>query len=1019
MLRRNLPGSPLDNSKSPSASVRSHRTQRVVRHLALLTGIVGGALFVYELETSALQSRIFASYVDRLSYRLEPGPSEQIAFPSDGPLDERRGYSRIPSIVQNMAQRGYTISAQVRMSPQMQRLVLSDIAPPYQEPSAVGLVIRGASGESLFDARRRERSFFDYDDIPDLIVDTLLFIENRELLAGSDPRSNPTLEWDRMAKASLLYVGSKMGLPVSVEGGSTLGTQLEKFRHSPQGKTSSPNEKVRQITSASLKAYQYGLDTTQRRREIIVEYLNSMPLAAVPRFGEVNGIGEGLTAWFGLRLDDTIKKLNSSETPIELRAESYAHVLALLTSLPAPTTFLNRNREALRARMLAYLSLMEKEGIVDSDFAQAVRETPLHFVVRAPSRPVRNFVDRKATTAARAELSRLTGVGTHYELDHLHLEAESSIDVELQASALESLRNFADKNFVATHGLNGKYLLEHADPTKVVYGLLLYERGVDGNLVRVQVDTLDQPFDLNRGAKIELGSTAKLRTMAHYLDIVSMLYKDLVSLDSATLRIRSHAARDPLTAWVADVLSRQPEIELKGLLDQSLERRYSANTGEAFFTGGGLRYFSNFDRFDKSAKPTLRSALHHSINLVFVRLMRDIVQFHEARLPYDSQLVLEDLHDPVRLRMLNKIAETESRNALARTFRSYSGKDAEEIIQTILRDEKRPEKRLRKLTILYYAWTPEPSSVTLAVWLNRWFGPTDTGEVTRMIRAYGNPELNLSDYAYLASRRTLELWCAGQFLRNPTLTWDELLQNSAEAQEISSRWLFKERNFRPQNRRLRVIIEEDAFARMTPYWQRLGFPFETLVPSFATALGSSGDRPAALAKLLGIIVNDGFDLPFINVTQMRLAGDTPYETILRPASGQGVPILDPAAAEALREAMTGVVRHGTARAVDGVFKDPGGPVAVGGKTGTGDNRRQTFNRWGVLRTSNAVNRTASFVFFIGDRFFGVVTAFVPGAEAEGYRFTSKLPVTILRLLAPSINQRLAQTLGGVEEPPDE
>jgi hypothetical protein len=42
------------------------------------------------------------------------------------------------------------------------------------------------------------------------------------------------------------------------------------------------------------------------------------------------------------------------------------------------------------------------------------------------------------------------------------------------------------------------------------------------------------------------------------------------------------------------------------------------------------------------------------------------------------------------------------------------------------------------------------------------------------------------------------------------------------------------------------------------------------------------------------------------------------------------------------------------------------------------------------------------VFFIGDRFYGVITGFVPGEEAEGYRFTSALPVRILRLLAPDL-----------------
>jgi hypothetical protein len=35
--------------------------------------------------------------------------------------------------------------------------------------------------------------------------------------------------------------------------------------------------------------------------------------------------------------------------------------------------------------------------------------------------------------------------------------------------------------------------------------------------VRVQTDSTDQPFDINEGSKLELGSTAKLRVLTTYL----------------------------------------------------------------------------------------------------------------------------------------------------------------------------------------------------------------------------------------------------------------------------------------------------------------------------------------------------------------------------------------------------------------------------------------------------------------------------------------------------------------------
>jgi hypothetical protein len=49
-----------------------------------------------------------------------------------------------------------------------------------------------------------------------------------------------------------------------------------------------------------------------------------------------------------------------------------------------------------------------------------------------------------------------------------------------------------------------------------------------------------------------------------------------------------------------------------------------------------------------------------------------------------------------------------------------------------------------------------------------------------------------------------------------------------------------------------------------------------------------------------------------------------------------------------------------------------------------------------------VSRAATFVFFLGDRFYGVVTAYVTGPEAARYQFTSALPVQVLKGLAPTL-----------------
>jgi len=57
---------------------------------------------------------------------------------------------------------------------------------------------------------------------------------------------------------------------------------------------------------------------------------------------------------------------------------------------------------------------------------------------------------------------------------------------------------------------------------------------------------------------------------------------------------------------------------------------------------------------------------------------------------------------------------------------------------------------------------------------------------------------------------------------------------------------------------------------------------------------------------------------------------------------------------------------------------------------------------GRLIESRYVNRSATFVFNIGERFFGSMTAYVHGPESKNYDFTSALPVQLLTVLAPSL-----------------
>lgn len=590
-----------------------------------ITLLLGVLVFIgsLELRTSAIQSRLLSRYAAWLSWEIQLGPSPRIVFPHGGPFDAARGYSRLGEFARRLESAGYHVTEQARQSAVTARSLRWGITPPYREPAVTGLMIHDARGLPLYDARSRRALFSTFDDIPPLIVGTLLFMENRDLVRPDGPASNPAIDWRRLAKAGSLYVAREGGLPVRVEGGSTLAVQMEKYRHSEGGRTTSPFDKLRQVTAASLRAYRNGPDSTGARQEIVLDYLNTMPLAAAPGYGEVHGLGNGLHAWFDLELD-AVREALAAPSASRAKAHAYKHVLALLYAVRAPTRYLVEDRLLLERRIAAYADRLAHAGVIDRGLHRALHGAPLRFRARA-ERPQVPFVERRATTAIREDVRRLLGVPSVYELDRLHLEIESTLDGRLQRVATDLFRRLGDPDFVEAHGLRAERLLSSGDPRRVVYSLLLFERTPEGNLLRVHADNLDRPFDPNAGMKLDLGSTAKLRTLAHYLELVATLHGELAGLDRAALDRRVEEARDTITRWAAETLRESPALALDALLEGALERPYPADPGEVFFTGGGAHTFRNFDPDDDARVLSVRDALVRSTNLVFIRLMRDLV----------------------------------------------------------------------------------------------------------------------------------------------------------------------------------------------------------------------------------------------------------------------------------------------------------------------------------------------------------------------------------------------------------
>ena len=123
-----------------------------------------------------------------------------------------------------------------------------------------------------------------------------------------------------------------------------------------------------------------------------------------------------------------------------------------------------------------------------------------------------------------------------------------------------------------------------------------------------------------------------------------------------------------------------------------------------------------------------------------------------------------------------------------------------------------------------------------------------------------------------------------------------------------------------------------AFLDIHRAWQRLGYPFDALVPSYATAIGSSADRPAALAELMGILVNDGYRMPMVRVEEIEAATQTPYEVSFSRKSPDGERVLSPEIAGIVKELLFDVVRKARPYGASRSFvRADGTEISSGGK----------------------------------------------------------------------------------------
>ena len=987
------------------------RWRRRSWRLAILAAVLGGLTWAGlwlrdELNTSRAQSRWLADFAKGISFHVQPGATVRPLVPDRGPYDVRLGYARLPAHVQRLIAQGYRVTAQATPSPRLRALTESGLFNVYQEKTEAGLKVIGAGGQVLVSSQYPRIVYRRFADIPPLVMNSLMFVEDREVLDVRRPFKNPVFDWERLVKAVGLRTLNSVGKRSASIGASTLATQLEKFRHSPDGLTHSAKDKLLQMASASLRVYAHGANTIAVRRQLIVDYLNSLPLAALSGYGEVSSLGDGLTAWYGTEFATANRVLADPKATPAAQAPYFKQVLSLILAVRRPTTYLGADNKPLTALTDSYIRVMANARLISPELRDAALRVQLTKHNRTGERPMIDFSAQKGANLVRGRLLGMLGERSFYELDRLDLTVQSTLHLASQTGVTQFLTSLHDPAVIAGLNLNGKKLLANDDPSKLIYSFTLYERGPNGNRVRVSADNLAQPFDINAGAKLDLGSTSKLRTLITWFDLIGAAHTKYSTMSDAELRVLQIHPRDRLSRWVVDYLIANPHADMKMILQAALERKYSASTGQIFFTGGGAHHFGNFERSDNGKILTVQEAVRRSVNLVFIRVMHEVVDHFLYRAPSTTARLLETA-DPGRAEYLQRFADREGTVYLRRFYKKYTGKQPDDAMRALL-DGVRVTPRA--VATVLRTVSPKATQADLKSWLHLYVSdqPLSDADIESLYEKYTPAQFDLNDRGYIARVHPLELWLLEYLRAHPKATMAEMLVASGHARQQVYHWLMKTSRRHAQDRRILDLLEIEAFQEIHAQWVKLGYPFASLTPSLATAIGSSGDRPAALAEMMGIIVNHGVRLPTLLIEGMQFAKGTPYEVSLDRAPAKGEQVLAPAITEVVHDAILQVVANGTAKSLlPSLVRADGTRHIVGGKTGTGDHRFEVYSAPGRLVESRVVNRVAVFVFFIDDHFFGTITAFVPGAQAAQYEFTSGLPVRLLGAMMP----KLAPLLG--------
>ncbi len=1012
---RKPPQMPKRQEYKPAAPIKKAWSLRKKFALAAAPFVVLGALAAamahHEHETSSMQADFFGALASQSTHVVSADITQPHIVAPNGPYDTRLGYTAFPRLQQTLVAKNFALlskaTGQTAIWQGPSFLPPVPIFPIYDEKNQAGLSITDSHDAPIHNAHYPRGVYAGFDSIPELVVKSLLYVENREQLDQDIlPSRNYAIEWDRKFYAVIQQVYEKLGIGGDGSGGSTLAEQLEKLRHSDGGHTNGMLDKATQVFTASARAYSKTPDNTlQTRREAVTNYINAVPLSGYAGFGEVIGIQDGLAVWFNTDVADFNDIMSRDESALSeeewaQKAQYYRQTLALIMAVQRPTGFLRQDRDALDKRIDIYLPLFVKEGLISEqlktralaqrlDWAQKINPTLL------PEAP------EKAVNLVRVNLMQTLGLQSMHDFDRMDISANTTIDYRATQLVNKALKDLGNPYSERGQAVIGDKMAKLDTAGNIQYSFTLYERVGDANYLRIQTDNFGGEFNLNEDSMLELGSTAKFRTLVTYLESVLECYRHIESLapEDYPKLMERQAEEDGITTFVLDYIAAHEEARddsEAGVLDAAMNRIYSAKNYERFYTGGGVHRFHNYMPRDNGREVSVREAFEDSINLPFIRMMEDIVHYTIYNKMHIDPAVYDDAEDPKRAKYLDRYVLHDAVQHFNRIYNQYNGKTPDEV-KALIFSKLREDMPPAHIAALDRFINPARDLNGFTALLSDKTGADHQhllteGAFESLHRRYAADQYDLNDRAYITDIHPIELWLASEFIKNPTADYKTLRRGVVNMAPDIYKWLEKSDNEDRKNLYIYTMLEQDAFDVIHENWAAKGFPFPRLIPSFATSIGVSGDTPAALSTLMGIVLNDGKRLPYTDFTEVHLGRDTPYERnfVYRPPAADQV--LDARIAAIVKENLENIVQNGTARRAKNAVKLSNGEIwALGGKTGTGDNRIAYLDRYGNVETSEVRNRTATFVFNFGARYFGTMVAYAAGEDAENEEFTSSLP----------------------------